>query len=158
MSVKVKTTDNMAKLHNLIKGLSNLEVYVGIPEDKAPRENDTGVTNAELMFIHTNGSPLRGIPARPSIEPSIKKNQEAISAEMKVAMQLALEGKADETKLQLDRVGDFASGKAREYFTDPDNGWEDNSPLTVALKGSDKPLIDTGELRKSITYVVGEKS
>jgi hypothetical protein len=158
MSARVTETDNMAKLHGIIKELSKLEVYVGIPDDKSPRENDTSVTNAELMFIHTNGSPLRGIPARPSIEPSIEKNEEAISAEMKVAMQLALEGKADETKLQLDRVGDFASGKAREYFTDPDNGWEANSPLTVALKGSDKPLIDTGEMRKSITYLVGEKS
>lgn len=29
-----------------------------------------------------------------------------------------------------------------------------NSPVTIALKGSSKPLIDTGEMRQSVTYKV----
>jgi hypothetical protein len=29
-----------------------------------------------------------------------------------------------------------------------------NSPYTIARKGSSKPLIDTGQLRNSITYQV----
>ena len=29
-----------------------------------------------------------------------------------------------------------------------------NAPATIEMKGSDKPLIDTGQLRSSITYVV----
>lgn len=32
--------------------------------------------------------------------------------------------------------------------------WAQNSPLTVAKKGSSKPLIDNGDLRGSITYEV----
>jgi hypothetical protein len=147
----------MSRLHDLINSVSKLEVYIGIPEAEASRPGEDA-NNAELLFIHTNGSPLKGIPARPSIEPSIEKNKEAIAKELQVAAKLALDGKAQEARRQLENVGDFASGKAREYFTDPDNGWEDNSPLTVALKGSDKPLIDTGEMRKSITYLVGEKT
>ena len=30
--------------------------------------------------------------------------------------------------------------------------WTPNSPVTIARKGSSRPLIDTGELRASITY------
>lgn len=156
MSAKVKETGNLNVLHDIIKSLSKKEVYIGIPEDEAPRGKGT-VSNAELMFIHTNGSPLRNIPARPSIEPSIKKNKNEISEQIQIAIKLTLEGKAQEAEQQLERVGDFASGKAREYFTDPDNGWAPNSLQTKKNKGSDKPLIDTAELRKSITYVVGEK-
>jgi hypothetical protein len=29
-----------------------------------------------------------------------------------------------------------------------------NSPVTIALKGSSKPLIDTGQMRQSVTYQV----
>ena len=31
-----------------------------------------------------------------------------------------------------------------------------NSPVTVALKGSSNPLIDTGEMRGAVTYKVDE--
>ena len=43
---------------------------------------------------------------------------------------------------------------ARDWFTNPANNWAANSEDTVKKKGSDRPLIDTSELRKSITYVV----
>ena len=32
--------------------------------------------------------------------------------------------------------------------------WAENSPLTIAQKGSALPLINTGKLRQSITYEV----
>jgi hypothetical protein len=35
-----------------------------------------------------------------------------------------------------------------------DNDWAPNAPFTVALKGSSTPLIDTGQLRQSITWSV----
>ena len=41
-----------------------------------------------------------------------------------------------------------------EGFENPKNNWPPNSPRTIAKKGSDVPLIDTGELRKSITHVI----
>ena len=35
--------------------------------------------------------------------------------------------------------------------------FKENSPLTKKLKGSSKPLVDTGALRASITYVINNK-
>ena len=133
-----------------------MEVYVGIPEAEAPRPKG-GVNNAELLFIHTNGSDLQHIPARPVIEPAIAKNQAMISKELAVAGKLVLQGKESEAITQLENVGEFASGKCREYFDDPDNGWAKNSPATIKKKGSDLPLIDTSELRKSLTWVLKDR-
>ena len=91
-----------------ITGLGKLAAYVGVPADEAGRTgaltklagNATGkrakklrdlvlkgagaVNNAELLFIHTKGSPLRKIPARPVLQPAVEAdgNKQAIAAEL----------------------------------------------------------------------------
>lgn len=35
--------------------------------------------------------------------------------------------------------------------------FEPNAPMTVQRKGSDHPLIDTGQLRRGISYVICKK-
>jgi len=54
----------------------------------------------------------------------------------------------------LKRTGMDAASRVRMWFVNPKNLWAPNSPRTVKRKGSDRPLIDTGQLRKSITYVI----
>ena len=59
---------------------------------------------------------------------------------------------------ELKKTGMFVQNKVRSWFTDSRNGWPPNAPSTIkAKKGKSNPLIDTGELRKSITYVVSNK-
>ncbi len=55
---------------------------------------------------------------------------------------------------ELEKTGMLGQNIARAWFTNPDNAWAPNSPVTIAMKGSDKPLIDTAEMRKAIVYVV----
>lgn len=138
-----------------LEKLKQARVYVGIPQDANLRTIGE-VTNAQLLFIHTNGSALRGIPARPVIQPAIAKpeNKERIVAELHQAAHSALAGDADATREHLAKAGTLGANAAKRWFTDPDNGWAPNAPSTIAAKGSDKPLIDTGELRRDITYVV----
>ena len=75
------------------------------------------------------------------------------------AFSLKLEGRNEEAEKQLKLVGMCSQNVCRAWFTNPDNGWPPNA-LSVynkkLKKGSTdpKPLIDIGELRKSITYVV----
>jgi len=143
-----------ADLANLLK----MDVLVGVPEDKASREKDTKINNAQLMYIHTNGSPIQNIPARPVIEPAIKANKDKITNELQKAATLALDNKIDDAKKQLGRAGMLGQNVARGWFTDINNQWTPNAPSTIAKKESSNPLIDTGQLRKSITYVVrGDK-
>jgi hypothetical protein len=53
--VSVSGTDRSGTLKKLLDGISRMEVYVGIPEEKADREGG-GPSNAQLAFIHTHGA------------------------------------------------------------------------------------------------------
>ncbi len=114
----------------------------------------TKYSKAYEMYIQGHGSPLWQSQPRPIIEPAIEKRSDEIAKELKVALQAALNDDRQGALRQLHAVGQYAAGEVQKYFTDPDNGWPENSPATIAAKGSDRPLIDTGNLRDSITYVV----
>jgi hypothetical protein len=111
-------------------------------------------SQAHELYVHEHGSPLWQSPPRPVLEPSINNSKEIISEQMKKAAGSALDG--GEITTELNKVGMLGQNVARAWFTNPDNKWEPNTAGTIKRKGSDKPLIDTGELRKSITYIVKE--
>lgn len=172
------TDDILQSLNELAKKT----VCIGVPD--STEHPDSNVTNAELMYIHTNGareksmiqvmqhdidsnkpyseahelyvhengSPLWNIPPRPILEPAMENGKEQMVALMKDVANDALEGKNISPGLEI--VGMQGQNIARGWFTNPANNWAANSEETVKKKGSDRPLIDSGELRKSITYVI----
>ena len=139
-----------------LQNLANREVLVGIPAGENAR-NSGEINNAALLYIHTHGSPLRNIPARPVIEPAIEDAKDRIAREIRLALEAAGDGRADAAEQYLERAGMAAQNASRAWFTNPNNHWAPNSPRTIAQKGSSRPLIDTGSLRKSIIYVVRDK-
>lgn len=152
----IKQIDKMGELMKSLEELKKKSVLVGIPEEKATRpELGEKINNAELAYIHTNGSPIRNIPARPFIEPGIESKKEQIGEKFGQAIKNGLTGK--DPIPELEKAGMIGQNAARGWFTNPANNWPPNSPKTIAKKGSNKPLIDTAEMRKSITYVVREK-
>jgi len=180
------------KIKEDFKKLMELDVLVGIPEDKTLRKDNEAINNAQLLYIHSNPSALSKLPARPVLEPSIKAHQDRIQQELSKAATFALEGNIREAKKQLKIAGRLSANFAQDWFTDPRNGWAPNSPLTTirklakqaqgrgeagkvardilkyyestgtlegitGLEGMVRPLIDTDQMRKSITFVVREK-
>lgn len=155
----IKEVKSEAQAIKNIEELRKLDVLVGVPQDKSSRKEDKTITNAELLFIHTNGSPLRNIPARPVIEPAIQEpeTKERIVDWLKKAIMAALNGNMPNAIEALNKAGMIGQNAARRWFVNPKNNWPPNSPATIKAKGSDRPLIDTGELRKSIIYVIRKK-
>lgn len=149
-----KSKPGLVAMYRSLQKLNKSEVFVGIPADNDPRNNDDEITNAELMFIQSRGSPLNNIPARPVIEPAIEKNRKVISQELAAAAKARFAGSPEQSLKHLNRAGTIAVNAAKRQFTD--NDWPPNAPSTIRRKGSDRPLIDTGQLRRSITYVVAE--
>lgn len=157
----VEAANNMKRLTKTLRFMKENYVLIGIPQKKTKREGEP-VTNAELLFIHTYGSPINNIPARPVIEPAIKDDKERLSKMLKRSAVFSLEGKEEEAVEQLKLTGMRGQNISRAWFTSPKNGWPPNSPSVAAAKrkkGSTNPmpLIYTGELRKSIIYVVVKK-
>lgn len=136
-----------------IRKVMEREILIGIPMQKTMRKGDV-INNASLLFIHTNGSPARGIPPRPVIEPALEYNRDRIVAQLRRMVLAAANGDDANVKRYQQRVGLAGQNAARDWFTNPANHWPPNSPRTIAMKGSSQPLIDTGNMRKAIIYVL----
>jgi hypothetical protein len=131
----VEEARNFQRMMNTLNKMMENEVYVGIADDTTEREADeTGITNAELLFIHTNGSPINNIPPRPVIEPAIYNDKDRLSDMMKKAAQLFMEGRDEEAIKQLQRVGMRGQNVSRKWFVDEKNGWPPNSPSVREAK------------------------
>lgn len=171
--------------NDILKSLNDLakkNVCIGVPDSTKHGSDD--VSNAELMYIHTNGaretsminemqhnldggmpyseahelyvhengSPLWNIPPRPILEPAIENNKEQISKAMKDVALDALEGK--DVIPGLHDVGLKGESICKDWFTDPRNNWAPNSKETIKRKGSERPLVDKGDLKNSIKHVI----
>ena len=152
----VKVNDNTEEILKGLLALKDIDVLVGIPQEKSSRKGEP-ITNAELAFIHTNGSPINNIPPRPFLHPAIEKNKEVLAKYQLAAILAALDGKASEAKNACEKLGMKAASLAKSWFTDSRNGWAPNKPKTISKKGSSNPLIDTSAMRNAITYVVRQK-
>lgn len=73
---------------------------------------------------------------------------------LKDALLFFLKGNTASGERRLNQAGNAGVSAVRKWFSDPRNGWEPLSPSTIRAKGSDAPLIDTGAMRQSITYVL----
>lgn len=146
------------------EGITNAELAFmhthGIRSKAMAKEMEPTLTKsgsyskAYQLYIQSHGSPAYRVPPRPIIEPAIEANIEMLANKLKKAVGFFLEGQRENALAELERAGLSAQNYVRGWFVDPRNNWPPNSPATIKKKGSDRPLIDTGELRKSITYVM----
>ena len=170
IKAEAKVIDKLggAGLKNLATSLEQLlgiKVYVGVPEDKAARKAGS-INNAQLAYIHTNGSPLRGIPARPVIEPAIEAedNKAAITEQFELAGIALLEittnrNKTEEVRKYLIEAGQLGRDAAKNWFTDPRNGWPPDTRATVMrklskLKGREKLLALGAMQTKTVSRTI----
>lgn len=155
--IKVTEAGDLKKVAQALRDLANARIYVGIPEAETSRRGEQ-ITNAALMYIHTNGANLPNgavIPPRPVIEPAINApdNKKIITDLMGEAANNLFDGNKTEALNSLRRAGTAGANASKRWFRDPRNNWPPNAPRTIAEKGSDRPLINKGELRRSITHV-----
>lgn len=140
------------------KELTALEGYVielGVFDANSGRTDKAriGVNNAELMYIHENGSPLQHIPARPVLQMTIDY--------AKTSLLPKAVDKATNAYLATENIKDFENELtklciqiekyARKIIYSNDGRLAPNAPRTIARKGDNHPLFDTGQLARSIT-------
>lgn len=157
----IETKSNTPQFRKALEALLKREVLVGIPSANAARDPEPGektaATNVLLGYVHEYGSPAKNIPPRPFLHPGISDAREEIQKHMKSAGQFALQGKTEKVDQELDKVGLAAREGVVLKIT---NGqFQELKPATLAArrrKGRTrtKPLIDTGQMRQAITYIV----
>jgi hypothetical protein len=179
LTVDIKKSGSGEAATALIKELARIEVLIGVPEEAGRKSGE--MTNAALMYIHSNGSPRNNIPARPVIEPAIEDDMEALGVILGDAIKAALNGDKTGRQNALEKAGLRGQNDARNWFTNPKNGWDSLKDGTIAarsrkmtkqtkekqaarIEAADgdtkvafKPLLDSGQLQDSITYAIREK-
>lgn len=183
MSDTLVTVDHMRQVIQSINELVRHDLLVGIPGETTERRPDDGeppaMNNATLGYIHEFGSPAANIPARPFLLPGIQDAQDKIEARLKKAAKVALAGQGAQAITDaLNATGLTAQAAVREKINSGDFAPLANATLRIrAARGrkgaqaeldsraagntpstaDSKPLIDTGQLRNSINFVIRDK-
>jgi phage gpG-like protein len=156
--VKVEMSENpnwilkqFQKQANIFTGKVSIGVFGGAHSITSKSGGKRSITMPDLAAIHEYGAPSRKIPERSFLRASITLNQGKYGKYLlgevkdllllrttptKIKQVLGMQAAADVQMFMVN--GKFAPLKAK----------------TIKRKGSSKPLIDTGQLRQSITYRV----
>ncbi|MGK2829239.1 hypothetical protein ACSI5F_03920 [Ralstonia pseudosolanacearum] len=177
MSAKM-TVDKLSQVLNSISDLATKEVLVGVPQANDERKDEAPINNAAIGYIMETGSPVNNIPARPHLVPGIQDVQEEVADKLREGAVAALTGSQSGVNKALNAAGMIGQRGVRAKITDgPFTPLAESTLRARARRGrkgavkelasraagnapnnaNAKPLIDTGQYRQAITYVVRDK-
>lgn len=178
-----KDGTSLEQLADALHLLADVEVLVGVPEETTdhrdePDDDDNPITNAALAAIHNEGAPEVNIPARPFMQPGIFKVRDNLAKKLRRVATVALKTR-DPFKIEaaMHEIGltaqlsiqntlregvppPLADSTLRERARKRKGRIGPGLELLSRSKGNApgvafvKPLIDTGDLLKSISYVI----
>lgn len=127
----------------------NNSVLVGVPAGTGSYED--GAPIAVIAAVQEFGSADGVIPERSFLRVPLRQNVEDFRAVWRALIPKVVRGELTMHQV-MSQIGAKAAGVSQEAI---ESGiGPANAPSTVARKGSSKPLIDSGALRQSITYIV----
>lgn len=170
------TVDKLPDLYLALRMLGDRRILAGIPAERVNRQ-DGKATNAEIGYINETGDPAARIPARPFLAPAVAAMQSDIVEYLKRAGELALKGDPAGTDRTMHALGLLAQNRIRAFITAgiapplATSTLRQRIAARTAIAGAKaelrrrfgggtpgidlaKPLIATGQLRNSITYVI----
>lgn len=141
----------------LLRNLTGLAIRahvldVGVIGSKADKEHrgGDGVTVADVATWAEYGI---GQPERPWLRGYIEAHRGEIEERIRLEARRVVTHLATRDEV-LARLGVWLQGEIQAWIADPGNDLAPNAPETIIRKGSAMPLIDTGQLRSSITHAV----
>lgn len=130
-----------------LEKLKKMEVMVGWQQGDAEEE---GTDMTIIAAANEFGSSSGAKPARPFMRQSFENHQSELQAICDKANQIIVNGGTAEDALN--KIGSTCKGLVQKEIVEGD--FVPNTPETIARKGSDKPLIDTGHMRQTVNYVI----
>lgn len=144
------------KILKEIQELSGSSLLIGIQEGTITHAQTVhghsqvaGLSVAQYAAKNEFGAP--GVPQRSFLRSTFDENVAKIENVIQIQYGKIIDGVLT-TDIALKQIGQVVTGmvqnKIRSIVTPP------NSPRTIALKGSSKPLIDFGQMFASIRYTI----
>lgn len=145
-----KLTADGKKLKKELEQLKNLQVRIGFQRGKKKYDDETDMCDVALFNeLGTSKS-----PSRPFLRQSVDDNGDKINALCKSIMKNVANGSCTAEEAYK-KAGVYIKGLVQEQIKNGE--FEANKPSTIKKKGSDKPLIDTGQMRQSVNFVICKK-
>lgn len=146
----------------LIEKLNDYKIEIGVisKDTKRKEKISVGLTNAEIMYIHENSSPIRNIPRRPVLEMTIDWCRKEL---MEKTINKIIEKVYDanwtivDIENELNRMCVRMENYCREIIYSNDGRLAPNAPSVAKKKKGNHPLFDTGQLARSITCKLVKK-
>jgi len=134
------------ELNRIAKSMSGPDtVKVGFP--KGSNDYPDGTSVIMVGAVNEFGSPSRNVPERSFLRSTMKSKRRAYKSLFKKLAQAIVNGKLT-TKQAIGKLGLQVQADVVAKITDI------NTPTLKHREGN--PLVDTGHLRQSITFEVGE--
>ncbi|WP_322067493.1 hypothetical protein [Burkholderia cenocepacia] len=157
-SMKIDRLDEVLKS---IAGLVRQEVLVGVPDSTAGRKNEgEPLSNAEIGYIQETGSPANNIPARPHLVPGVQDARPKFEPQLQKGVEAALDGDLEQVQRRLNMAGIAAQNSVRAKVNSNIAPELAESTLEARRRRGvtrENTLVDTGQYRNSITYVIRKK-
>ncbi|ODN41237.1 hypothetical protein [Piscirickettsia litoralis] len=146
----IKINDKLLKnLEKALKGAINTRALkVGFFGGEKNDDKENSPTIAAVARANEFGVPERNIPARPFMQQTLEahgfyKRSLAIRLGRVIRGTRTFDG-------QLVAIGEKMASDIKTTITN--GNFAANAPSTIAKKGSDKPLIDLGNLRANVSH------
>ena len=149
-----KTTAAGEKFLKELQELSQMQVRVGFQRGKKHKGKGkrAGVDLVDIALYNELGTDT--IPSRPFLAQTVDQQGEAIKQASAQLVVQVVEGKM-KGKQALKNIGVLVKGAVQHQMVEGE--FVPNAPSTVQRKGSDIPLIDTGQLRQGVSYQICRK-
>lgn len=127
-----------------------------------PDANASVATVAQWMEFGTPGSddreydqPRSMIPSRPFLRVTFERSADVFVEATRKALSDFVDGRAEVEEIE-QRLGEIGVAEVRRTIDDSRSWAEPLAESTIAAKGHDQPLLDSGTLRDSASWAVRE--
>lgn len=157
--MKAKLVDKdlgWAEFFRRAKEIRDARVRVGVlgdTEQGGMHEKGSPLTVAEVAAVNEFGTEDGHVPARSFLRSTFDEQREKLAGMGEKLIGAVLDGRMD-TDQALGILGAQLAADIKAKITS--NIPPPNAPSTVAAKGSDHTLIDTGAMRAAVTWSTGE--
>lgn len=149
ITIKDEWTAEGKQLKKALEELAKLECFIGYQRGE---KSEDGVDMCDIAAWNELGT-SRGIPSRPFIRNTVDLHADDINKRLDSCVKMIMKGKTAEEALK--KMGLYLKQQVQKEITD--GSFAPNSPATIKKKGSDHPLIDTGQLRNSVNFKIQPK-
>lgn len=138
-----------------LKKIQGQEVFIGFQAGtiKHKDENGNEGTIDMLDVVAWNEFGTANSPPRPFLRQTVDENQDKISRFTALQSARLADGVGAENILE--QLGLFGKKLVQKQIRD--GTFAPNAPSTIRAKKSSKPLIDTGQMRQSVQYIIRAK-